>query len=253
MHAGLSDHNVDSFHDPYEDVLLHVGHAILLANRPGLRRAFLVGAHGQIGPAVVLDLVVEEALAEVDEVGAVGKVHGRKDLSQQEASAVGLAAVPEPVEVIPGVVGNNGDEGVGVREELREEKVLDTRPVHAVNVGVAEVVGNADQEQGHDEEVNEKVGAGDNREELAQGEERRVASEQNLNRHRVGGVHIGGDLDVLSPHSCQLELLVGIGSVVGPLPRDDVGGDDEVLDPVGRIELADVLEVVLHEVRVIEL
>lgn len=80
-----------------------------------------------------------------------------------------------------------------------------------------------------------------------------LSGEENADGKGVGGVDVVRDWLPAAAHASKLELLVGVGGVVGPLPSEDVDEDNKVLDGERDVQDADVLEVVLDEVRVVEL
>lgn len=88
-----------------------------------------------------------------------------------------LAAIPETVHIVAGVVGDNGDKGVGVGEELGKEEVRDGPEVHGApwhpEVGL-----DSEEERRHDEEVDEEVRAGNHGGELLKGVEIRLRREE---------------------------------------------------------------------------
>jgi len=62
------------------EALLHIGDSVLLADRLHPRLKPLVGLRGQVGPEVVLDLVVEKPLEEIAYGMARVIVHRARDL-----------------------------------------------------------------------------------------------------------------------------------------------------------------------------
>ena len=223
---------------------------MLLANISDERSSLLVAQHGKAGPKVVLDLVVEVSVHEIAKVGAVGKVDRSGDLADVEGSGEGTAAVAEAVHVITGVVGNDGDEAVEVGKELGKDKVLDGRSVHAIHV---EVLTNEEEGQRQEEEVDDEVWGGNDGEELPERVERGSGGEESLDGDSPLGVDVGGDLLALTAETGQLELLVGVGGVVEPLPGEHVEEDDGILGSHGDVHVAQVNQVLLNKIGIIQL
>ena len=94
-HRGGARHDVDGLLEAPEDVLLDVRHAVLGADGLDERRRLLVREHRQVGPEVVLHLVVEPAVEKVVQVAqrgarrARGEVGRRDDLAQVKVAERG--------------------------------------------------------------------------------------------------------------------------------------------------------------------
>mmetsp|Transcript_25621 Transcript_25621/g.71599 ORF Transcript_25621/g.71599 Transcript_25621/m.71599 type:complete len:375 (-) Transcript_25621:155-1279(-) len=203
----------------------------------------------------MLDLVVQPSVHEVDEVGSHAEIDGGQDLSQEEGSRVRAARLLEAVHVIPGVVGGDGEEGVEVGEDLGEEEVPDGVLVHhgaGVSV-ISELLAEEVEGDRREEEVDEEVRAEDDGEELPTGVEDVVLREDVLEGDRRLRLDALGDRLALAAHLGELELLVGVGGVVKPLPGGHQEDDVEVLEEVRSLLLAQGVHVVLHEIGVVDL
>ena len=66
-------------------------------------------------------------------------------------------------------------------------------------------------------------------------------------------MNVGGDLLALTAKAGQLELLVGVGGVVEPLPGKHVKGDDGILGSHGDVHVAQVNQVLLNKIGIIQL
>ena len=223
---------------------------MLLADIPDERSGLLVAQHGEAGPKVVLDLVIEVSVHEITKVSAVGEIDRGGDLTDVKRSGEGTAAVAEAVHVITGVVGNDGDESVEVGKELGKDEVLDGRGVHAVHV---EVLTDEEEGQGKEEEVDDEVGGGNDGEELPERVEGGTGGEESLDSDGPLGVDVGGNLLALTAEAGQLELLVGVGGVVEPLPGEHVEEDDGILGSHGNVHVAQVNQVLLNKIGIIQL
>ena len=84
-HRRVPHRDVDRLLKAPEDVLLDIGDAVALADGldEGLR--LLVREHREIGPQVVLDLVVEPTMHEVDRIRPRREIDGADRLAQIEA------------------------------------------------------------------------------------------------------------------------------------------------------------------------
>lgn len=225
-HVGSTGHDINGLLQPDEDGLLHIGDTVLLADIPNERSGLLVAEHGEAGPKVVLNLVVEVAVHEIAKVGAVGKIDRGGDLTDVKGTGEGTAAIAEAVHVITGMVGNDGDEAMEVGKEFGKDKVLDGRGVHAVHV---EVLTNEEEGKGEEDEVDNEVGAGNDGEEFPERVEGRSLGEKSLDGDGILGMDVGRNLLALTAEAGQLELLVGVGGVVEPLPGHHVEEDDGIL------------------------
>mmetsp|Transcript_23169 Transcript_23169/g.65687 ORF Transcript_23169/g.65687 Transcript_23169/m.65687 type:complete len:298 (-) Transcript_23169:472-1365(-) len=212
-HLGAADGNIHGLLQPHKDVLLHVWHNVLLADRLQLRLALLVGAHGEVGPAVVLDLVVQPAVHEVVEVRARVEVRRGCDGPQVERRRLGLAADVEAVQVIACMVRDNDDEAVDVREHIRKQEVGDSVQVeHRIHER---------EREGQDEEAEQEVRSDDAPDELGDREDAlALAGQQVAEGQRRLRIEVLGQGLPLLAHLGNLHLLVGVGCIVGPLPQE---------------------------------
>jgi len=156
----------------------------------------------------------------------------------------------ESVHVLTGVVGHDDDEAVDVGKGLGEEEVLDGSAVHALD---SKVLTNEQEGEGKKEEVDDSVGGSDDAEVLPQGVEGSSRGEESLDGDGPLGVETCGDLLALTTEAGELELLVGVGRVVEPLPGHHVEYDDHVLDEHGDVHVAQIDEVLLDEIGVVDL
>mmetsp|Transcript_504 Transcript_504/g.1447 ORF Transcript_504/g.1447 Transcript_504/m.1447 type:complete len:553 (+) Transcript_504:127-1785(+) len=262
-HRGGADHHVRRLLEAAEDGVLHVRHAVLLADGAQLGRRLLVREHRQLRPEVVLNLVVEPAVHEVVGVrgdavdGACGpvladavrgaEVDRGDDLPHEEGGRLGRHRILEGVEVVSAVVGGDDDEGVEVGHHVGEQEVDD---------GAAEEE-RVDEQQWRrqEQEADEHEGAGD----LAHVVDEVVAECWRLGGHAgqeladgegVVLVDRGGDLLAVAAHLVHAELLVRVWRVVEPLPHRRHRGDGDVLELCGEREVAHRDEVALDEVGV---
>mmetsp|Transcript_2137 Transcript_2137/g.5404 ORF Transcript_2137/g.5404 Transcript_2137/m.5404 type:complete len:503 (-) Transcript_2137:155-1663(-) len=266
--------NLQRLPEALEDVLLHVGDAVLLAHGLDLGGGALVGEHRHVGPHVVLDLVVEPSVEVVVDVGAGPEVDGADDGAEVELVALDLDGGLEAVDVLTGVVGHDDDERVDVGEDLGGEEVGErAEGHHLAEEGV--------EDEGGDDEVGREVRGEDPKHDL-EGVE--VAPEHG-HEDRLHGGGLGRDAVVagrlghlkgllleglalgLGKHLLPLvHLLDRVGGVVEPFPHDHEhehlevleGGGDELVDADrvrvalkevgvrGLPQLVVVLEVVLH-------
>ena len=90
------------------------------------------------------------------------------------------------------MVSDNGDERVGVGEELGEEEVANRRLVHGPD-GEAEVVLDGKEKCRHNEEVDEEIRPGDNGNKLLEGVEVRGSGEEDANSEGIGRVDVVRD------------------------------------------------------------
>lgn len=96
----------------------------------------LVGKHGEVGPHVVLNLVIEVSVQKVIDVTSGPEVNTGKNLSEEERSTERSASITEAVHVVSCVVSNNSYKPVKVGEELSEEKILYCGAEHVLNAKV---------------------------------------------------------------------------------------------------------------------
>mmetsp|Transcript_4750 Transcript_4750/g.9861 ORF Transcript_4750/g.9861 Transcript_4750/m.9861 type:complete len:223 (+) Transcript_4750:88-756(+) len=123
-HRCFPHHNVYCLAEAFENVFLNVGNPVLFANGLELGRPFLVLEHGQIGPHVVFDLVVEPSVGKVDGICSRGVIGAADDLAYVKASRIGFYRVVEGVQILSRVVRDNCHKSVNIREKLRQEQIL---------------------------------------------------------------------------------------------------------------------------------
>ena len=90
-HSCGSHHDIRKLFQAPEDVLPHIGDPIFPANVLNKGLGLLVGQHGQVGPEVVLHLVVEESMHEVVQVSTCCEVRTGNNLAQEKGPGVGLS------------------------------------------------------------------------------------------------------------------------------------------------------------------
>mmetsp|Transcript_7221 Transcript_7221/g.15815 ORF Transcript_7221/g.15815 Transcript_7221/m.15815 type:complete len:210 (-) Transcript_7221:945-1574(-) len=121
-HRRVPNHDVDCLLESPEDRVLHIRHAVLLAERLDERLRLLVRERREVRPHVVLNLVVEPAMHEIVEVRACPEVGTRDDGTQVEGRRARRAMLLEAVQVRSRMVGDDVQEGVRVGEELGEDE-----------------------------------------------------------------------------------------------------------------------------------
>lgn len=84
LHAGRPRHDVYRLLESHKDILLDIWNTMLATDFSYLRGRLLVTQHGQAGPQVVLDLVVEVSVQKIDQVRAHVKVDRREYLAKVE-------------------------------------------------------------------------------------------------------------------------------------------------------------------------
>mmetsp|Transcript_29802 Transcript_29802/g.91256 ORF Transcript_29802/g.91256 Transcript_29802/m.91256 type:complete len:464 (-) Transcript_29802:4-1395(-) len=243
-HDGGPDHDVDGFVEAVEDVVLDVGDAVLGADGLDDGLGLAVGEHGEVGPHVVFDLVVQEALEEVEEVVAAVEVGGGDDLPQIERGRPGLAVLLEAVQVVASVVGDDAEEGVPVREGFCQKESAD-----GLRVRSGEQEGQRQEEEALDEVRQEAA-----RQEFRTPEERLVsAAQQPREVEDLGAVRIRKFRQALLAALRDLQVLVGIRRVVPPLPRRrQQQKHEELFHELGHLQFAKVDHVHLHQVGVLD-
>mmetsp|Transcript_50298 Transcript_50298/g.90388 ORF Transcript_50298/g.90388 Transcript_50298/m.90388 type:complete len:217 (-) Transcript_50298:1053-1703(-) len=141
--------NVHGLFRANPNTFLDVWHSVRFTDLLERGLTLLVGQHGQIRPAVVLDLVVQPTVHEVVHVATCGKVGGGCDCPEVESGRLRLARGAELVQVVAGVIWDYHDEAVKVGEHVRQEEVAHSIPVEGrVDEGKG---------QGKKEEVPQKV------------------------------------------------------------------------------------------------
>ena len=78
----------------------------------------LVDRWGEVGPQVVLNLVIQKAVEKVTQVSARGKVHASEDLPHIKLGAVADLSV-KAVHVVARVVGRDDEKAMQVGNEFR--------------------------------------------------------------------------------------------------------------------------------------
>ena len=226
-----------------------------LANFLDLGHGSLVGKHGQIGPHVVLDLVVQPSVEEIDKIGSGGKVGRGNDLTQVEGSTAGTAAHSKGVQIVTSVVGGNDDKGVNVGKHIGKEESSDCVEVPSVGRFRVEVDSGRQQWQRKDEKSVEKVGHEDTSHEATESDPRRKL--RAVHGH-VGKGHGSVKVVVLFLEGLGVgladflhtQLLVGVGCVVPPFPdaHDNIGG--QVLDKHGGLDGSQKVQVAFDQIGI---
>mmetsp|Transcript_42918 Transcript_42918/g.100596 ORF Transcript_42918/g.100596 Transcript_42918/m.100596 type:complete len:273 (+) Transcript_42918:338-1156(+) len=245
-HRRVADHDVDRLLEAPENGVLHVRHTVLLAQRFDERLRLPIRERRQVGPHVVLHLVIEPAVQEVVQIAARREVGARDDGAQVEGGRARRAVLLEAVQVGARVVGDDDEEGVRVGEQLGEDERHER-----VEVRVAAEEQPGDGRQEH--EAYREEGAEHPREEDGAPEEhvgalavereqspRPVEPARGDGLPRVLGVRVRRESGLLSlaAQLMEREHLESVRSVVDPLPRHHEEGDAHVLEEQTALILA---------------
>mmetsp|Transcript_4025 Transcript_4025/g.8069 ORF Transcript_4025/g.8069 Transcript_4025/m.8069 type:complete len:430 (+) Transcript_4025:85-1374(+) len=257
-HAGVSNHYINGLLYPSKDILLDVRDAVLLTDSSHTWSGLLVSEHGEVGPQVVLNLVVEPAVEEVDNVIAVTEVDRGHDLTEEERTRERTAGIPETVHVVTCMVGHHNREGMQVRKEFSVEQVPDGVREHSLSVNgpaetllLAQEVSNEVKNTRSKDEVNQEVRTHNDGPEFKTGVKTIVT---HGSRNDADGLMwfdaFRHGLAFLAQLG-ELQLLVGVGGVVGELPSGRHDKDVDVLEDDRKVPFSDILHVFLHEIRVV--
>ena len=93
-----------------------------MARGPYQRLEFTVLQVRHVREHVMLDLVVEPAVHDVDEVRARLEVHAGVGAAEQELGATALAGGAEAVKIIASMVAGHDDEGVRVGHQFCDDR-----------------------------------------------------------------------------------------------------------------------------------
>lgn len=171
-HARISHHDIHSFLESVEHIVLDVWDTILFANRFDLRGGLLVAAHAEIWPQVVLNLVIEKAMKKVDNVGTIVIIDGRQDLTKAKASGERTARTAETVHIITSMVSDDTKEPVQIGENVRQKYIGDGVPVHLLTRVTIDAIANKEPRERSKKEMEQQVGSQHDGKELRSGIER---------------------------------------------------------------------------------
>ena len=182
LHACGSNHDVHSFLNTPENILLNVRYAMPVTDFLHKRSGLSVGKHTKVGPHVMFNLVVQPALKEVNNVRPIGEVNTCEDLTKVEGSREGTASITESVHIIPCMVGDNRNESMKVCQDFCEEKILDSVHVHIISSKVL-----LSKNEGHwkNEKMKQEVGTNDNSDELSERVEWNSRGQESLDGNSI--------------------------------------------------------------------
>ncbi|KAK4045493.1 hypothetical protein OUZ56_033117 [Daphnia magna] len=228
-HRGVPDDDVRHLLHAGEDVLLDVRDAVLRAESLHLRLKLLVAEHREIGPDVVLNLVIEVPLEEVDDIAGplgrfrAGLVIDRPDDLADVALGAVLRARREAVHVVAGVIRPDDRKRVHVLDRLGDDRIEDRRRDRQ-RAERGEKCRNRD-------EIDRAVGEVALEPEVLPGDRRRRLARL-LNQVLVG------------------EHAERVRRVIGKLPGDGEAGEHQIALRLRHVALVDPLDISLDQIGI---
>lgn len=199
----------------------------------------------------MFDLVVEKAVAEIEHVIAVGIVGRTNNLAHVKTGGLWLDGIVKSIEVFAGVIRDNGNERVNIRQELCSNQI---------DNGVAKEGGTDSWNRQQWQRQQQQPGRKERPQHLGKelfGTADLAECIARLSR-RQHGQNGGTEIRIKVSGQCtsflfpfgNLQLFERVGGVVEPLPNGQDGHDVDILERGGSGRVPNEPQISLDQVRV---
>lgn len=126
-HITITHHYVNSLPKSLPNILLDIWHTMRITDFFELWGTTLVLEHRQIRPHVMLDLIVEPAVGEINQVVSSLIVGRADDLTYVKSTALGLNSALKRIDILTRMVSYYRKEGMNIGQKFGKKKGL---PLH---------------------------------------------------------------------------------------------------------------------------